>query len=298
MGMSNGKIVVYNESNVNLQLGWDGFTTYCPAWTAMLYCVNASSVNISWIAQSTLNAGGAPISQVLVEAYTNTETITGTYPAALVRSTNIGNASSVGGTASSIANTGNAPGSNLISAQPTDASSPTWSADISGNLTVNSDDAGVLTTLLQLIAGASPTVKLAAAGLLTEVLGTLQVDGNNISGPASGNLNLISPNSIFFQIPLGTNVFAIESGGPVLKSGNLSFLSGSVSRIKGGKAVSVGANSTVTVTHGLGAQPTLVLISCDNGSTTSTSATRNYTSTTFDIYSYSACSYDWLAIAF
>ena len=75
-----------------------------------------------------------------------------------------------------ISNTGNAPLSNWLAVMPNDALANTFTADTSGNLTVKSDNVGVLTTLLQLIAGASPAVKLAAAAVLTEVLGTLQVD--------------------------------------------------------------------------------------------------------------------------
>lgn len=74
-------------------------------------------------------------------------------------------------------NTGNPPLTSVINIQPSDASNPTWSADNSGNLTINGDNAGTLTKLLQLIAGVSPAVKLAAVGILVEVLGNLKSDG-------------------------------------------------------------------------------------------------------------------------
>lgn len=87
----NRRIVVYNESNMNISLTWDSFTTYCPAWTAMLYCITTSNGNINWAPISTLNMQNAPVSQVAVELYANSEIITGTFPASLVRTTQTGN---------------------------------------------------------------------------------------------------------------------------------------------------------------------------------------------------------------
>lgn len=98
--------------------------------------------------------------------------------------TTLGNSPIGGGNVSTnfseLINTGNNPLSTLINVQPNDASAPTWTADNSGNLAISGDNAGVLTTLLQLIAGASPAVKLAAAGVLTATLGDFQVGGNAI----------------------------------------------------------------------------------------------------------------------
>ena len=288
-----GKLVIYNESNINLQLSWGSFSTYCPAWTAMLYCITTNSVNITWTAQSQLSSNNAPISQVIVEAYDTNEPVLGTYPQALMRQTNIGNAINVGAAATNIQNDGNAPGTQIIEATPSDTSSvSTWLADTSGNLTIKSDNAGVLTTLLQLIGGASPAVKLAAAGLLTELLGPLQVDGNTISGPSSGNLNLISPNNIFFQVPSGSNEFSVKSDGPHLEADSLHFLSGSISRFQGGSA----SGTSGTVTHTLGAQPTFVIITPISGSPQSGSV-NTINSTTFDWYTNGGSGIYWLAVA-
>src|SRR5258706_7631304 len=86
-----GKLVVHNESNNNIQLSWGSFTTYCPAWMSMVYCVSDSSSSINWSILSTLSNNTSPISLVVVEAYAQNEAIIGTYPAPLVRQTNIGN---------------------------------------------------------------------------------------------------------------------------------------------------------------------------------------------------------------
>lgn len=193
-----GRIVVYNESNVNLKLSWGSFSTYCPAWTAMLYCISTSNININWQQQSTLVSTGAPISQVIVEAFDNNETIVGTFPAALVRQTNIGNTVSTAmGGSTSLQNDGNIQ-TTIIEATPSGAPSSTVVIDNEGNITIKGNNAGVLTTLLQLIAGASPAVKLAAAATPTEVLGNLQVDGSlnlmptptNVAGTVSGSCDV------------------------------------------------------------------------------------------------------------
>ena len=89
-----GRIVVYNESNINLTLQWGSFTTYCPAWTAMLYCISTPNVNINWSQQTTVTAQQVPISQVLVEAFDNSEVIPGTFPAALSRMATVANLTS------------------------------------------------------------------------------------------------------------------------------------------------------------------------------------------------------------
>src|SRR5438105_4444506 len=88
-----GKMLVYNESNINLQLTFsNNYTTYVPAWTAMLYCLNGlPSPVVSWKQYSQLTSSGAPISQIIVETFEPNEPVPGTYPAALVRQTNIGN---------------------------------------------------------------------------------------------------------------------------------------------------------------------------------------------------------------
>lgn len=128
----------------------------------MLYCISSNTVNINWSIQSTLsNQSTPPISQVTVEAYDNGEAITGTFPASLMHQTSIGNAVQTNVTATnSISNTTNSPLSTWLTVTPTDAASPTFSGDNSGNLTIKGDNAGVLTTLLKLIGGASPSASL------------------------------------------------------------------------------------------------------------------------------------------
>lgn len=211
-----GRIVVYNESNINLQLSWGSFSTYCPAWTAMLYCISTSNVNINWQQQSTLVSTGAPISQVIVEAFDNNEVIVGTFPAALVRQTNIGNTVTASvGSINTLVNDGNTQTS-IIEATPLGAGSSTISIDNEGNVVIKGNNAGVLTTLLQLIAGATPGVKVAAAAVLTEILGTVQIDQN-----ASIRATLNAAISLVLGISADTNRGLVIFGHSATQSGNL-----------------------------------------------------------------------------
>lgn len=133
------------------------------------------------------NSSSWPASSLVFDAIgINDEEQAYMYPISLVRNTNIGNSVSTSVTSTNaISNTTNAPGSNWLTVTPNDAASPTFSGDTSGNLTVKGDNAGTLTTLLQLIAGASPAVKIAAAAIIAEVLGGLKVDGTFESAGAA-----------------------------------------------------------------------------------------------------------------
>ncbi len=202
----------------------------------------------------------------------------------------------VGGTIStsntSIVNDGNAPGTSIIEATPSDAASSTWKADNSGNLTVKGDNAGTLTTLLQLIAGASPAVKLAAAAILTEVLGNLQVDGtttlNNLSGKSGQNFLIAVPSSEQFQVEIGGTVylalttgnFHIDNVGCVCA--NLQLPVGQINAFTTG-TVSISGGGTSTISHGLGRTPQAVLVTTDETGGTATNAAYSYTSTQFTL---------------
>ena len=169
-----GGIVFWNESNISLNISFqDGTTMYLPGWYHRHKCGYAG--DITWTLRTTLNSPNPPTSEIIVEMYVHGEHFPTDGP--IVRQTNGSAEASVTST-NAIVNTGNPPLTSIISAQPADAASSTWAADTSGNLTIKSDNVGTLTTLIQLIAGASPAVKLAAAAVLTECLGNLQVDGN------------------------------------------------------------------------------------------------------------------------
>lgn len=172
-----GILYLFNESPIGLLLTFpDGSTATLPPYFFRFYYVSQPGL-VQWGTLYNIPTTGLT-SSVYGESYESNESgsIALTH-GPLNRQTNIGNSVPVGTSATSIANSGNPPGTSIITAQPSDAASATWTADNSGNLTIKSDNVGTLSTLLQLIAGASPAVKLAAATIATEILGALNVDG-------------------------------------------------------------------------------------------------------------------------
>src|SRR6266536_531933 len=110
------KMVVMNESNVNLIFTFsNGDTTQVPAWQSRLYCRHDGNSNVKWAQQTTLNASGSPVSQVIIETFAQHEEIIEGYPAPLVRQTNVGNmVTTVGGGSSFVQNDSNAAGTSIV----------------------------------------------------------------------------------------------------------------------------------------------------------------------------------------
>lgn len=222
-------IVIYNESQYFLQVTLVGSGTYgLAAYTADAFPVFSGftgTINVMPTQYITVESGTPPASIMFVQAYGVNEQVskllannqpTG-YPLNLSRLQNIGNGSQVAGNASSLVNTGNPVNTSIISVTPSDAASPTWSADNEGNVTIKGNNAGTLTTLLQLIAGASPEVILAASGILTELLGNLQVNGTtkhvgNTSVQASLNSNIALAVETNADTQEGVVIFAHDAG--------------------------------------------------------------------------------------
>jgi hypothetical protein len=115
---ASGKLVFYNESNVALILSFqNGGSAYLPAWTACIYCGNFGGQVVKWNQQSVIASILAPVSMVIVEAYSSSECILNIFPATLVRQTNVGNSiktAQVG--TSTLVNDGNAANTQFIEA--------------------------------------------------------------------------------------------------------------------------------------------------------------------------------------
>jgi len=134
-----GKMLIYNESSFNLQLTFaNNDTTYIPAWWADLYHLkDMPSPTVNWSQQSQLASNGPPISQVVVVTYEENEKVSGTYPAALTRQTNIGNAvNTVGGGSSFIQNDANTAGTSIIESTVSGDSGSAVSLTNDGLLTI------------------------------------------------------------------------------------------------------------------------------------------------------------------
>ncbi len=250
---SQGKMVVYNESNISIQLQWAGFTTYCPAWTAMLYCVGTPNATINWEQLYILPvSGGAPISIVVIETFNDSEPILGTYPSALVRSTNIGNALNVAASVSSVANDGNTV-QNVIEATLAGSTGSNLLFRNDGGVAIRQYVLTVLTTLFQITAGVGAggsNVLISDALHQAEVLGNLLVDGGITS---SGGLSVSGGGTGLDGGLWSTNGSGVET---VVKT---NFTLGSITRIK------IAGPYTVTqaggfVNHNLGVIPDFVSV--------------------------------------
>lgn len=236
----NGALVFWNESNISLNLSFqDGTLMYLPAWYHKHKCGYSGNVNVDWSVRTVLNSQNPPLSEVIVEAYDHGEHFPADGP--LVRQANGSTASSVTST-NAIVNTGNPPLTAIITVQPNDAVGNTIQLDSSGNLIIKSDNAGALTNLLQLVAGAGPEVIIAAASIITQILGALTVGGNaTVTGnvdatgtvraetgsfygtdasntilqstgtSGTGNTRLQNTDHISIQVPGGTEAIGVSS---------------------------------------------------------------------------------------
>lgn len=95
---------------------------------------------------------------LLVAYYTDNETPKGHWPATIP--TSLVNANTNVTTSQYLTDTADPPGTTVIKIQPTDVAgtNPTVSIDNSGNVVISTDNAGVLTQILQIFAGASPGI--------------------------------------------------------------------------------------------------------------------------------------------
>jgi hypothetical protein len=148
-----------------------------------------------------------------------------------------------------LVNTGNPPLTNVITIQPSDASGNTFVADNSGNVTITSDNAGVLVQLLKLIAGASPSVTIGSASITTTIAGTTAVGVLTIGGGATftggdltlGTHNIVSANNINTTNVL-SNSYEDASG-----NGAMVITAGSVTRIQNATQVAFQVPGGTTV---------------------------------------------------
>ncbi len=169
---------IRNESpyDLDVNLSGQGTITVAPWQRDDIYLTRGYTGQCNIVPNLLSTASGSPSSYVVVDGFPQGE-LTQPMSVPLVRLANIGNSvNTVGGGSSYVQNDGNAGWTSIVESTPTGAASSTVEIDNNGNVTVKGNNAGTLTTLLQLIAGASPAVQLAAASILTEVLGGLQVD--------------------------------------------------------------------------------------------------------------------------
>jgi len=222
--------------------------------------------------------------------------------------------------ANTLVNDGNAPGTLFIESTPSDAASSTVRVDNSGNVTIKGDNAGTLTTLLQILAGASPSVILGALTALVTVVNNLTVGGDVtatdylLSGPALvANYAKIGSDpggDINFDLPNGTRRLQINSTIPSIVAstgvritadrfdltgggGQYNLNQGSLSRL----SIFTGGGSGV-FNHGLGAVPMFVVITTTAAGSSQTVGASNFTATQVTVTVGAALAWTGLAIRF
>lgn len=267
---ANGKIVVWNESNISLKFSVQtGDTAYIPAWTARLFCGvmgGPGNDTISWVQHTQLIQNNPPISQVIVEAYAQGEPVPGTFPMALAaRGTNIGNSIPVATAATDVQNLGNVAGTNVALAQVAGDSGNSVNLTNDGKLILGdaaypgefsmpqgvniaqSASGDTLTT-----SGANTFLKARTGHVYLEsVSGQHDLDVSNSQITANGNLNVTAALSVS-----GPGSIA----GLDISSGNLQFPDGShVSEIH-----SFSGNGSGTFAHNCSAKPDTIMLTCAN----------------------------------
>jgi hypothetical protein len=288
-----GRLYLFNESIYGLQLTFqDGSSASLPPFYFRSYVIRKPGP-VQWKQLYALQSSGAPVSQVFGESYESSEAKSISFvEGPLNRLNNVGNTVSTNvGSSTTLQNDNNPSGQTFIESTPAGAGLSTVSVDNAGNVTIRGNNAGVLTQLLKIIAGASPEVIIAAAGVLTAIIGSLSADNGAILTDGNGNITKLNSLSFdgaesiasdashdinFFINSISTSnpLLQINAGGlDVTKAGLLGvtanefklsgagalfqFLnpSGTLSRV----SFFTGTGSG-TFSHGLGATPTAVFI--------------------------------------
>lgn len=135
----------------------------------------------------------------------------------------------------------------------------------------------------------------------------IHTGGHNISGGINvpdSEIKSTSGVSLFLDTSSGTDkinfknngtiMADISSAGLTLDSGTLAFLVGSISRVKFGSVSAT--NAGVSVTHGLGTTPDIVVLGVNNVSSAVTAVVNNVGATTFTVTSSANTGVYWLAI--
>lgn len=285
---ANGKMVIYNESNISLTFSFqNGNTAYVPAWMAVIYAGTFGNVNVTWQQQVILVSSNPPVSQVIVEVYDCNELVPGTFPTALVRQTNVGNTvSTSGGTLGSVVNDGNVAATQFIEA--------TVLGDSGSAVSLTNDAVLILGTITN---KGSLNLK-GPATIGGDVLLTTGKIGKAVSADiidASGADTYIKCRAggvIHFQQPNGSTTWDMGNVNGDLTcqgGGGINYNIGRIKDINNGSALSG------TVNHGLSGTPGAVLATCNSAGSSATVGASSYTSTQFTLTIGGALNGRWVA---
>lgn len=200
-------VLLSNKSSYDLIV--DGLEESGPRWhtagTENLYVVAGHSAGkLSLSVYNNANISNPPSSIALGTIYLKGEKLPpGSWPVSIPTQTVSATVSNV--QAQTLVNDGNAQ-TTIIESTPSGATSSTISIDNEGNVTIKSINGSTVVPLLQLIAGASPAVKLFTSGYQVEALGNLWADG--FAGASSG---IYSNNGAYYGTD-GTNTIIQATG--------------------------------------------------------------------------------------
>lgn len=266
---ANGKMVVYNESNISLTFTFQsGNNAYVPAWTAILFHGPFGNVNVTWEHQTILSGSGqAPLSQVVVETYACGEPVPGTFPAALVRQTNIGNSVGLATSASSLVNDGNSANTSIVESTVSGDGSSAVSISNNGVVAIGTTLNPGSITLMGALSTDNGKLTTDGTGMLSAVSfePTGATSKPKISSDSTGNINI--------DIPNGTRIVQVNSGGlDLTTSGTFDITAGQVHVTNGLKFSNNQTMSKIstfsgvgsgTYNHNLGGTPAIVLPMCN-----------------------------------
>ena len=201
-------------------------------------------------------------------------------------------------TTQTISNLTNLPGINWLEVSPTDTVSTLIYSDTSGNLVWNSDNAGLNTVLLQLVAGANPQTILGAVVLLSNGKLGMVAAGDIIDASGADTSLKVrgATNAIHLQSPAGTDVATFAYNQITFNQG-LKMANGHIIQFNIGqiKDLNQGSALSGTINHGLTGVPASVLACCNSSGLSATVGASNYTSTQFTLTIGGGLSGQWTA---
>lgn len=193
------KVLLYNLSIVSIILNFDdGNTDILHAGEAKWWELQSSTPTIDWKQHSVLSSQPGPVSEVTITVYRADEDIVGTYPMSLIYILNLGNSVPLTTSATSITNSGNAAGTDIVTAQVLGDGNNAVVLTNDGQLTLGDalhsgildvDTANVTTTnigtenvgkVIASIEVDSPTVNTTTANVGTVNAGTVNCTTNNV----------------------------------------------------------------------------------------------------------------------
>lgn len=199
-------VVIFNESMYTIMVQAGSSAKYIPAWTGDVLGLSESSwggtLNFTLTNISTSSA--SPSASLLITAYGINEPVTGTYPVALSRLTNIGNGVLPTSNANAVIVSGETAPNDLVKSSPLGYGAATVDLKDDGTLTISPNANGVQTPALQIIpGGASSTtlIQLDNGKIATDGAGGFfcySIQGKNGALPISAQLSGAA-NGLYFQ---------------------------------------------------------------------------------------------------